>query len=179
MNITLGVPHIKEIINATKNISTPIVTAKIMCDNDVKATHIVKGCIEKTVLGEVTKRIKILLKHGHAFISMKLDIKRIESLQLDISAYTMEEYILVTPKMKLKQQHLRVLDHEKLVIFPPESDRMKLYFLIHILRNMLPKVIVKGISTVERGVINQDKGKCNLLVEGTNLVAEKQIRMFF
>ena len=26
MNVTLGVPRIKEIINATKNISTPIIT---------------------------------------------------------------------------------------------------------------------------------------------------------
>ena len=138
-----------------------------------------KGRIEKIVLGEVSKSINIALKPGQAFISVKLYMKRIESLQLDIFAYSLAESILVTPKMKLKQQHLRVLDHEKLVIFPPEADRMKLYFAIHILRNMLPKVIVKGISTVEHGLFNQDKGKCNLLVEGTNLVAEKQIRLFF
>lgn len=171
MNITLGVPRIKEIINAAKNISTPIITAKLISDNDVKAARIVKGRIEKTVLGEVAKSIKTVLRPGQAFLSVKLDMKRIESLQLDISAYTVAEAILVTPKMKLKQQHLRVLDHEKLVIFPPEADRMKLYFAMHILRNMLPKVIVKGISTVERAVINQVKGKYNLLVEGTNLKA--------
>jgi hypothetical protein len=28
MNVTLGVPRIKEIINATKNISTPIITVR-------------------------------------------------------------------------------------------------------------------------------------------------------
>ena len=70
------------------------------------------------------------------------------------------------------------ISEQKLVIFPPEADRMKLYFDIHILINMLPKVIVKGISTVEHAVINQDKGKYNLLIEGTNFVAMKQIRMF-
>ena len=39
MNITLGVPRIKEIINATKNISTPIITAKLVSDKDVKAAR--------------------------------------------------------------------------------------------------------------------------------------------
>ncbi len=52
-DITLGVPRIKEIINASKNISTPIITAKLVCENDVKAAQIVKGRIEKTTLGEV------------------------------------------------------------------------------------------------------------------------------
>ena len=53
LDITLGVPRIKEIINASKNISTPIITAKLVCENDVKAARIVKGRIEKTTLGEV------------------------------------------------------------------------------------------------------------------------------
>eukprot|EP00252_Welwitschia_mirabilis_P019861 TRINITY_DN4707_c0_g1_i3.p1 TRINITY_DN4707_c0_g1~~TRINITY_DN4707_c0_g1_i3.p1 ORF type:complete len:1280 (+),score=267.36 TRINITY_DN4707_c0_g1_i3:562-4401(+) len=170
MNVTLGVPRIKEIINAAKNISTPIVTAKLVCDNDVKAARIVKGRIEKTVLGEVAKSIKIVLKSGQAVISVKLDMKRIDSLQLEITAFTVAEAIL-NSKLKLKQQHLRVLDQDKLLIFPPEADRMKLNFAMHSLRNMLPRVIVKGISTVERAVISKDKGKYVLLVEGTNLMA--------
>ena len=53
IDITLGVPRIKEIINASKNISTPIITAKLVCEDDVKAARIVKGRIEKTTLGEV------------------------------------------------------------------------------------------------------------------------------
>ena len=43
MNITLGVPRIKEIINASKNISTPIITASLVSENDVKAARVVKG----------------------------------------------------------------------------------------------------------------------------------------
>jgi DNA-directed RNA polymerase III subunit RPC1 len=48
------VPRIKEIINAAKNISTPIITAKLVSDQDLKAARIVKARIEKTVLGEVS-----------------------------------------------------------------------------------------------------------------------------
>ena len=54
-DVTLGVPRIKEIINAAKTISTPIITVKLECDNDVKAARIVKGRIEKTMLGEVSQ----------------------------------------------------------------------------------------------------------------------------
>jgi len=52
-DVTLGVPRIKEIINASKQISTPIITAKLVNETSVPSARIVKGRIEKTVLGEV------------------------------------------------------------------------------------------------------------------------------
>ncbi|KAI3933965.1 hypothetical protein MKW92_036254, partial [Papaver armeniacum] len=39
MNVTLGVPRIKEIINGAKNISTPIIAAKLECDRDVRSAR--------------------------------------------------------------------------------------------------------------------------------------------
>ncbi len=54
MNITLGVPRIKEIINAAKNISTPIITAKLANTKDEEAARIVKGRVEKTLLSDVS-----------------------------------------------------------------------------------------------------------------------------
>ena len=53
MNITLGVPRIKEIISAAKNISTPIITAKLENDTNVEAARIVKARIEKCILEDV------------------------------------------------------------------------------------------------------------------------------
>lgn len=53
MNITLGVPRIKEIINAAKVISTPIITTTLEREMDEKFARMVKGRIEKTTLGEV------------------------------------------------------------------------------------------------------------------------------
>lgn len=53
LDVTLGVPRIKEIINASKNISTPIITATLLNGRDVLSARVVKSCIEKTVLGEV------------------------------------------------------------------------------------------------------------------------------
>ncbi|XP_052199339.1 DNA-directed RNA polymerase III subunit 1 isoform X2 [Diospyros lotus] len=61
MNVTLGVPRIKEIINAAKKISTPIITATLECDDNLRTARMVKGRVEKTVLGEVAKSIRIVM----------------------------------------------------------------------------------------------------------------------
>lgn len=45
--------RIREIINASKNISTPIITAYLDNDIDPEFARKVKGRIEKTTLGQV------------------------------------------------------------------------------------------------------------------------------
>lgn len=52
MNITQGVPRIKEIINAVKCISTPIIAATLDDANDENLARRVKARIEKTTLGK-------------------------------------------------------------------------------------------------------------------------------
>lgn len=54
MNVTLGVPRIKEIINAAKIISTPIITAELVDSQSEAVARIVKGRIERTILGDVS-----------------------------------------------------------------------------------------------------------------------------
>ncbi|KAH7650983.1 DNA-directed RNA polymerase protein [Dioscorea alata] len=170
MNVTLGVPRIKEIINASKNISTPIITA-IRNTDTLFSARMVKGCIERTVLGEVAESIKIVLKR-QASIVIKLDVKKSEDLRLGISADIVQSAILNHPKLKLKPDEVRVLSSRKLRIIPNVGNRSKLRFGLHTLKSMLPKLFVKGIPTVERAVINNDKGRHHLLVEGlTNLLA--------
>lgn len=60
MNITQGVPRIVEIINASKAISTPIITAEIENNTNMEFARQVKARIEKTTLGEVRFKIIIL-----------------------------------------------------------------------------------------------------------------------
>jgi len=54
MNVTLGVPRIKEIINAAKSINTPIISCKLVVSDSEASARIVKGRLEKTLLGDVT-----------------------------------------------------------------------------------------------------------------------------
>ena len=53
VDITLGVPRIKEIINASKSIRTPIIGATLDVEDDVDSAQVVKGRIDKTTLGQV------------------------------------------------------------------------------------------------------------------------------
>ena len=53
MNITLGVPRIKEIINAAKTITTPIIRAELEHPHDEAAARVVKGKLERTELGGI------------------------------------------------------------------------------------------------------------------------------
>lgn len=171
MNVTLGVPRIKEIINAAKKISTPIITAELLSGQDVLSARIVKGSIEKAVLGEVAAAIKIVLKSCQPNLVVKLDMQNIEALHMGISSDSVQLSILNHPKIKLKSEHVRVIDKAKLRIYPAGTDKCKLQYELHKLKSMLPKVIVKGIPTVERAVINKTGDRYNLLVEGTNLLA--------
>ena len=57
-------------------------------------------------------------------------------------------------------------------IFPYDTSRDKMYFAMQNLKKMLPNVIVKGIHTINRAVINKkqsDESKHELLVEGYGL----------
>ena len=185
MNITLGVPRIKEIINATKNISTPIITAKLVSDKDVKAARLVKGKIEKTMLGEICESISIVLRPKGAYLEFFLDEKAIASLQLDVTAESAKESILDTPKLKLKDHNVVVVGNRAIHVIPPEEkassknppSKKSIINILQSLRTSVPKVIVHGLSSVTRAVINKgdmdsknDKDSFNLIVEGTNLL---------
>lgn len=54
MSITQGVPRIKEIINAAKKISTPVITCVLENQTSEQAAQYVKGRIEKTYLRDVS-----------------------------------------------------------------------------------------------------------------------------
>lgn len=56
MNITLGVPRIKEIIDATKNIKASYITVKLL-DSSEESARKVKGAIERVVLGDIVDYI--------------------------------------------------------------------------------------------------------------------------
>ncbi|KAE8680496.1 DNA-directed RNA polymerase III subunit RPC1 [Hibiscus syriacus] len=173
MNITQGVPRIKEIINAAKNISTPIITAELEFDGNVNVARIVRGRIEKTVLGQVAKSIKIVMTSRLASVVISLDMERIQDAQLYIDANVVKESILLTPKLKLKEQHVKVLDAKKLEVVPP-ADRSKIHFQLHALKNLLPMVVVKGIKTVDRAVIAEKKKDS----KSQNKEAKKQYQLY-
>jgi len=189
MNVTLGVPRLQEIINASKDISTPIITAKLVNDQNKVAARFVKAAIEKTTLKEVATYIKEVYAPGKCYISIKLDLQAIEQLKLGIDAFTVRKSILegypgITrlPVLRaLKQFHVKVKQgtKSKLRVYVPDKNEKSAisqqpsYFVMQALKAALPQVIVQGIPTVNRAVINaEDKegsSSYHLLVEGYGL----------
>lgn len=155
MNITLGVPRIKEIINATKDISTPIISARLVNDKDVISARIVKGRIEKTMLGDVAEYIKEVYTPRGCYLSIKLDLDAVEALKLELNVETVKKAILLTPKIKVKEKNIAIISNKKLHIEPFDTSRDRMYFALSTLKNMLPHVIVKGFPTVMRAVISK------------------------
>jgi len=177
MNVTLGVPRMQEIINATPKISTPIIAAKLVNDTDATAARLVKGRIEKTELGDVAEYIKEVYTPSGCYLSVKIDLKAVRALQLEVTVESIRTSILKTPKLKIKEKHLKVVKANKIHIEPYDDSRDKMYFVMQDLKSKLPRVTISGLPSVTRAVIsyeddNQKKNegaKYRLAVEGHGL----------
>lgn len=194
MNVTLGVPRLKEIINAAKLISTPIITAKLERDDNKVAARLVKAKIEKTTLGEVSKYIKEVYSPLNFYISIELDLYAIDQLKLEVDAQSVRYAILHGSRGVTRSPVLRCLNEShvlvkkgsksKLRVYVPEGTgkdgnvkmgtaESSTYFAMQLLKTALPRVIVQGIATVNRAVINEvDKdgiSSYHLLIEGYGL----------
>ncbi|CAI2350380.1 unnamed protein product [Caenorhabditis sp. 36 PRJEB53466] len=172
MNITQGVPRIKEIINAVKTISTPIITAALMDPYDESLARRVKARIEKTTLGEICDYIEEVYLPNDFFLLVKLNSKRIRLLQLEVSIESIS-YAISTSKVCPLMRGCRIVAHGKtmLAIRPSSNSKLSKTMTMQMLKYSLANVVVKGVSSVNRCVIHADekKGDCySLLVEGTD-----------
>ncbi|KAK9732078.1 RNA polymerase Rpb1, domain 5 [Popillia japonica] len=173
MNITQGVPRIKEIINASKNISTPIIRACLTNPHDAEFARRVKGRIERTTLGEICEYIDDVYTKGECFLLVKLSFERIKLLQLEVNVDTIK-YSLCTSKLKLKPTDVKVQSETILTVHPNRAkNSTRLNFNMHELKDQIPNVVIKGLPSVTRAVIaREDKDGqpyYNICVEGDNL----------
>jgi len=193
MNVTLGVPRLKEIINASKLISTPIIEARLIQDHSVISARIVKGQIEKTTLGGIVRYIKEVHCSQGSYISIRLDTNVIKNLHLNVNAHTVRTAILNSvlsadirsPVLRLlKERNVYTVgnNNDRLRIIPPDLKdtskgiraEKKITFTMQALRTVIPHVIVQGYSSVNRAVINEELDNSGsksyyLLVEGYGL----------
>ncbi|AOA70277.1 RNA polymerase III subunit C160, part of core enzyme [Komagataella phaffii GS115] len=189
MNVTLGVPRIKEIINASKTISTPIINAVLVNEDDERAARVVKGRIEKTILQDVVYYIQDVYKENQAYLQVKVDLETIERLQLELNIDEIRLAIVKAPKLKLALEDVIITGRNKISVCVSDalldsisktaaakgidtSSTManELFFRMQHLKRVLTKVVVKGLPDISRAVINiRDDGKKELLVEGYGL----------
>jgi DNA-directed RNA polymerase III subunit RPC1 len=166
MNITLGVPRIKEIINAVKIPSTPLITASLTEEFDPDFARKVKGRIEKTYLGQISQYIEEVYESDDCYLLIKLDLDRIRLLKLEIDIDSIIDSIVNEKKMK-KLKYNQLSKNNSL-----DTIKDTMYYTIKRYKEVLPNIVVKGISTVDRAVITVDEKegkKHRLFVEGEGM----------
>ncbi|KAF4749028.1 pre-mRNA-splicing factor syf2 [Perkinsus olseni] len=190
MNVTLGVPRIKEIINAAKTISTPIISCKLEQDRVEAAAFMVKSKIQRTVLGDICEYIKQVYEPSGVYLIVKLCGETLRRMQLDLTMDELKEALCAKGALpgglKIRPECIESRGKLKLAIrpagavdsrgrtLPPNPET--LWFEVQALRNALPQAPVKGLKQCSRVVVNKEEAKdgtndtiYSLLVEGYGL----------
>ncbi|RKP06871.1 beta and beta-prime subunits of DNA dependent RNA-polymerase [Thamnocephalis sphaerospora] len=169
MNITLGVPRIKEIINAAKTISTPVIKCRLECDSSETSARIVKGRVETTMLGNISKYIDEVFSPNRCYLEVHLDEEVMHKLQLEINIQHVADAIARAPKLKIGAENVQIRLPDRIQVFVSQKDG-EVYFAMQSLKRALSRIIVAGIPSVHRAVIsNETPGKYEVAVEGTGL----------
>ncbi|KAI8902601.1 hypothetical protein BC833DRAFT_572629 [Globomyces pollinis-pini] len=189
MSITLGVPRIKEIINAAKKIATPIIKAPLLFQIGnyeqpipyipqtrfaaETATRVVKGRVEKTTLNDVLEFMQEIITGYDTFLRVRVNLEAIRQLQLDVNISTIRWSIITSKKLKISDAHIKLESSStlRITVANGKTDSTNVYMLMQALKRALPKVVIKGLANAGRAVINDNskEKKLELMVEGYGL----------
>ncbi|KAI1401383.1 beta and beta-prime subunits of DNA dependent RNA-polymerase [Hypoxylon fuscum] len=191
MSITQGVPRIKEIINASKLISTPVITCPLQNNKKIEAAHLVRARIEKTYIEDILRYVDNEWALHRAYITLGINTETLEGLNLGITLYDIATAIVKQKKLKILSSDIYVFPQDatiEITVRPPDHDSAAarrapkskaaiaeatadlLTRLGHINR-ALPSVQISGYPDATRAIIQQDdKDKTyTVLVEGYGL----------
>ncbi|KAK4915739.1 DNA-directed RNA polymerase III subunit C1 (rpo31) [Elasticomyces elasticus] len=121
MSLTAGVPRIKEIINASSNISTPVITCRLERRSDEsipeELARIVKGRVECLYLEDITDFIQISHPTGRpSCIYLKLNMDTIIDLDLDVTARTVCDKIMKHKRFSKAELQLKLTSNDMIKI---------------------------------------------------------------
>ncbi|KAI1624964.1 DNA-directed RNA polymerase III subunit C1 [Exophiala viscosa] len=174
MSLTAGVPRIKEIINASKDISTPLITCRLERRSDLSIPEsfgrIVKGRIESLYLEDITEYIKIVHSRTKpSCIELKISTDTINDLALDITLQDVGVAIQKHRQLKAAQLRLRMTGKDKLKISTDtpiksikrgaaakaadEEGQSERLVRLQTLRRILPAVHILGHPQATRAVV--------------------------
>lgn len=175
MNITLGVPRLKEIINASKNISTPLIKAEIDNENyknyqsmeqdydSVTEAYTIKGRIEKTYLRDICSSLNEHYGSEELSLEIEIDFATITNLKLEL---TMDMI-----KTAISQENKIPIEHIMSRLNKIEIYINKDYYIYNSVKRKILNTKISGIRTVTRCVVNEDKpAEYSLIIEGMGLL---------
>lgn len=170
MNITLGVPRMDEIINASKAIKTPIITARLEKDKEwiLDEVKLVKARIERTKFGQIVEFVEEVYKEDEFFLLCKLDLPLIRVLKLQVNAEIVKWEIIKKVKPKIKPNQIVIIGKCFLKIHLDSnnsggSKKTKLFkspaLQFQEMKEAVLSVSVEGLEKAARAVIAVLEGK--------------------
>ncbi|KAJ5884826.1 DNA-directed RNA polymerase III subunit RPC1 [Penicillium taxi] len=184
MSITQGVPRIKEIINASKNISTPVITCELVNKESIYSARIVKGRIEKTFLRDVLRSLTENWTQHEAYVTIKINLQTISQLQLELTIPNIMEAIKTNKRFKggdLRWRAGRSSIRLYMDMDPATKSGLSKTEITHTsidpflrikhLKRMLPDIQITGHAGAARAILRTDETSTfnTLLVEGYGL----------
>lgn len=188
MSITQGVPRIKEIINASKKISTPVITCPLENNREIDVARLVKSRIEKAHLSDILVSIEDEYRPDTASVILHLATEVMESRHLGMSTADIMTAIYSNKKLKVGPEDISVTR--------PNSIRVKLrsdagtskratksrsaagddvgdlVLRANFLRRALPTIAISGYPETSRTIIEtSQEGTHTIFVEGYGLRA--------
>jgi DNA-directed RNA polymerase III subunit RPC1 len=188
MSITQGVPRIKEIINASKVISTPVITCPLQNNQQIEAARVVKGRIEKTYISDVIKFVEDMWSAKRSTVCLKVDVDILNDLHLGITIEDIATTICKNKKLKISGSDVTVVDD---CIFVQVGDKFgggartsgvktkaqldtgsDLLLRVNHLKRVLPTLAISGYPDAFRAIIQtSETSEHTVLVEGYGLKA--------
>lgn len=185
MSITQGVPRIKEIINASKTISTPVIKCPLLNDKAMEAARVVKGRIEKTYISDVLSYIEDEWRADEGNVVLRIDTKALSDMQLDTGVYGIAQAICKQRKYKIQQEDISISGDRIIVrvrdvgeTAAKRATRSKtstdeagdMLLRANFLRRVLPTVPICGYPETTRAIIEtSEEMTYRVLVEGYGL----------
>lgn len=197
MSITQGVPRIKEIINASKVISTPVIHCCLDSKYETVAGRVAKAMIEKTYLRDIIVFIEDVWSTTSAYLNMRINWDTIAKLGLRLT--TVDIIMAISRAKAVKQlgakifttgsSHIRVfIDHGSVEAQAAKARASKSAFkqrkssemfgVLSDLKRVIPSIVVKGYPDAHRAIVKKDdrpdstgREQVSVLVEGYGLKA--------
>ncbi|RCI12924.1 hypothetical protein L249_0585 [Ophiocordyceps polyrhachis-furcata BCC 54312] len=187
MSITQGVPRIKEIIGASKKISTPVITCPLLNKEQIEAAKMVKGRIEKTYISDVVHFVEDEWRADEGSMVLQIDRSALSDMHLGIGMYDIAVAICKHRKLKLQPGDL-TLYGDRIVIRVRDlgdatakartsrgktagaGEGVDMLLRANFLRRMLPTVPISGYAEATRAIIQTSEQNTHMvLVEGYGL----------
>lgn len=156
MNVTLGVPRIKEIINASTNIQTPIIEVHLRNYSDIMVAKMVKNIINPICVQDVAKYIREVYEPTGCYLEIKLDVNLIKSKMLHVNAESIVENI-IKGKLKLKPKHVSIISPSKIRIESYDTSEREMIFILKHLKNKIRRIKCGGVGQIKRALISYNQ----------------------